>query len=62
MAVVMGVAPNIFLRPMEPAVTRLVERVSAGQALSVKKGSGVFFPAKDDGTRLPTPLSRPSPE
>jgi len=28
MAVVMGVAPNLFLRPMAPSVERLLERVS----------------------------------
>ena len=27
MAIVMGVFPNVFLKPMEPAVTRIVERV-----------------------------------
>jgi NADH-quinone oxidoreductase subunit M len=35
MAVVMGVVPNVFLKPMEPAVTRIVQRVEANQPLRV---------------------------
>jgi NADH-quinone oxidoreductase subunit M len=33
-AIVMGMLPNLFLRPAEPAVTRVVERVSQGGAFS----------------------------
>jgi NADH-quinone oxidoreductase subunit M len=40
MAVVMGVVPNLFLRPMEPAVTRIVQRVQANQELRVETGAG----------------------
>jgi NADH-quinone oxidoreductase subunit M len=40
MAVVMGVVPNLFLRPMEPAVTRIVQRVQANQELRVETGVG----------------------
>ena len=36
MAVVMGVAPTLFLRPMEPSVDRLVERVSRARTLSAE--------------------------
>ena len=31
----MGVAPNVFLKPMEPAVQRIVERVQARQPMRV---------------------------
>jgi NADH-quinone oxidoreductase subunit M len=36
MAILMGVAPGIFLRPMEPSVTRLIERVTANQPVRVR--------------------------
>jgi NADH-quinone oxidoreductase subunit M len=35
LAIVMGVVPNVFLKPMEPAVQRVVERVQASQPLRV---------------------------
>jgi NADH-quinone oxidoreductase subunit M len=35
MAIIMGVVPNVFLRPMEPAVQRIVERVQAHEPLRV---------------------------
>jgi NADH-quinone oxidoreductase subunit M len=35
-AIVMGVAPNVFLKPMEPAVQRIVDRVQARQPLEAK--------------------------
>ncbi len=35
MAILMGVVPNVFLRPMEPGVQRIVQRVQAHQALTV---------------------------
>jgi NADH-quinone oxidoreductase subunit M len=35
MAIFMGVFPSIFLRPMEPAVEKLVERLQASQPLRV---------------------------
>jgi NADH-quinone oxidoreductase subunit M len=34
-AIAMGVYPNVVLRPMEPAVQRIVDRVQAHQPLSV---------------------------
>jgi len=37
MAIVMGVAPMIFLKPMEPAVVRLVEQVRRNQGQSVQR-------------------------
>jgi NADH-quinone oxidoreductase subunit M len=35
-AIVMGVLPMLFLRPMEPAVTRVVERVQSAQPVRVE--------------------------
>jgi hypothetical protein len=36
MTIVMGVAPAVFLRPMAPAVDRLVERVTRSARLAVE--------------------------
>jgi NADH-quinone oxidoreductase subunit M len=36
MAVFMGVVPNLFLRPMEPAVNRVIERVTGAQPRQVE--------------------------
>jgi NADH-quinone oxidoreductase subunit M len=36
LAILMGVFPNVFLKPMEPAVQRIVERVQAHQPLVVR--------------------------
>jgi NADH-quinone oxidoreductase subunit M len=35
MAILMGVVPGIFLRPMEPAVTKVIERVTSAQPVRV---------------------------
>ena len=32
----MGVAPNVFLKPMEPAVQRIVDRIQARQPLQAE--------------------------
>jgi len=40
MAIFMGVFPNVFLKPMEPAVQRIVERVQAHQPASARLISG----------------------
>src|SRR5690606_16224179 len=37
MAILMGVAPVLFLAPMEPAVARLVDRVQSRQVLQVQQ-------------------------
>ena len=37
LSIAMGVVPNVFLKPMEPAVQRIVERVQAHQPLRVEK-------------------------
>jgi NADH-quinone oxidoreductase subunit M len=52
MAIVMGVYPNAFLRPMEPGVQRVVERVQAHQPLTVRAN----LPAPPS-----TPLTPPAP-
>ncbi len=36
MAILMGILPGIFLRPMEPAVNKLIERVTASQPARVR--------------------------
>jgi NADH:ubiquinone oxidoreductase subunit 4 (subunit M) len=36
MAVLMGVAPNLFLKPIEPAVTRMVHRMDSYQQRTVR--------------------------
>ncbi len=41
MAVVMGVFPMVFLRPMEPAVARLVDHVRRNQAQTVENPARV---------------------
>ncbi|MGE0594408.1 MAG: NADH-quinone oxidoreductase subunit M [Vicinamibacterales bacterium] len=39
LAIIMGVFPNVFLRPMEPAVQKLVERVQVAQRLQVENAA-----------------------
>jgi len=43
-AILMGVLPNLFLKPMEPSVTRVIAQVqqNASQRIQAKSGSGVF--------------------
>ncbi|MCA1648822.1 MAG: NADH-quinone oxidoreductase subunit M [Acidobacteria bacterium] len=50
MAVIMGVVPVVFMRPMEPAVTRVVERVTGRQ------------PAQVNAHPLPRETRSPRPE
>jgi NADH-quinone oxidoreductase subunit M len=38
MAIVMGVVPGVFMRPMEPAVTHVVDRLTLSQPGRVKNG------------------------
>jgi NADH-quinone oxidoreductase subunit M len=50
LAVVMGLFPGPFLRPMEPAVTRLIDRVAGSQPAQVeltRPGSGIRDPGSD---------------
>ena len=39
MAIVMGLFPTLFLAPTAPAIDKLVQRVSQGQQLDVRRGS-----------------------
>jgi NADH-quinone oxidoreductase subunit M len=41
MAIYMGVFPNVFLKPMEPAVSRIVQRVEQHQPLQVRSTAPV---------------------
>ena len=43
MSIVMGVAPNLFLAPMEPAVTRIVQRLEAREPMRVDAGWRSWF-------------------
>ena len=40
MTVVMGVAPNVFLRPMEPSIERLINQVHQGAPIRIQAGLG----------------------
>ena len=43
MSIVMGVVPNLFLAPMEPAVTRIVQRLEAREPMRVDTGWRSWF-------------------
>jgi len=43
MSILMGVAPNVFLAPMEPAVTRIVQRLEAREPMRVDAGWRSWF-------------------
>ena len=51
-AIGMGVAPNVFLKPMEPGIQRIVDRVQARQPLQV---DAVLPKAIKPSPRLPIP-------
>jgi NADH-quinone oxidoreductase subunit M len=54
LAIVMGLFPGPFLRPMEPAVNRVIDRVVGAQPAQVeltRPGSGVRDPGSDASTR-----------
>jgi hypothetical protein len=40
MAIVMGIAPGFFMRPMEVSVNRIIERVTGQQPAQVNGGPG----------------------
>jgi NADH-quinone oxidoreductase subunit M len=44
MAIVMGVVPNLFLRPMEPSVKKTIERVT-GRSYAQRSAAGHRLPA-----------------
>ena len=49
LSIVMGVVPNLFLAPMEPAVTRIVQRLEAREPMRVDAGWRGWFAS------VPTP-------
>src|SRR5687768_14268640 len=44
LAIAMGVVPMLFLKPMEPAVRKVVERMQSAQPLRVEQTFGTFGP------------------
>jgi NADH-quinone oxidoreductase subunit M len=55
LAVLMGVLPMLFLRPIEPSVTRMVQRMQSRQERTVQ-ATPVQTPVERP---VPTPRSRP---
>jgi NADH-quinone oxidoreductase subunit M len=61
MAIFMGVVPGVFLKPMEPAVTKVIERVTGTPPSRVTRGVSEPAPSSRE-SRVPSPESRvPSP-
>jgi NADH-quinone oxidoreductase subunit M len=62
MAILMGVLPNLFLRPIEPAVDRVLNRYHRGTATEIRAGFGLrdwgFVAGKDPAPA--TNLERPT--
>ena len=54
MAVLMGVLPNLFLRPMEPSVVRAVDRITGAQPARAGNPRGL---SADPALRLPAAAS-----
>jgi NADH:ubiquinone oxidoreductase subunit 4 (subunit M) len=46
LAIFMGVYPNLFLKPMEPSITRVIERVNGQQPAQVQATPPVERDAK----------------
>ena len=60
-AIGMGVAPNVFLKPMEPAIQRIVDRVQSRQPLRVE--DAVLPPSLKPKLKTPGPKPQaPSPK
>ncbi|HQZ40811.1 MAG TPA: NADH-quinone oxidoreductase subunit M [Vicinamibacterales bacterium] len=57
MAIVMGVFPNVFLKPMGPAVDRIVERVIAHQPASARTDADELRRGGPVAAHLPAPDS-----
>jgi hypothetical protein len=66
MAVLMGVLPGIFLKPMEPSVLRVIDRVNGSQPARVDNRSLVPAPSpatasaeprRFDDTGRPEPIA-----
>jgi NADH:ubiquinone oxidoreductase subunit 4 (subunit M) len=51
MTIVMGVFPMVFLKPMEPAVARLVEQVRRNEGETVRQSIG-----KPEAASLESPV------
>jgi NADH-quinone oxidoreductase subunit M len=59
MAIVMGVFPMIFLRPMEPSVARLVEHVRRHEGQTVRRFSSELRAASFES---PSPTRQSQPQ
>jgi len=55
MAIFMGVFPNVFLKPMEPAVTSIVQRIQAHQPASARMDGDELRRGKPASARLRAP-------
>jgi hypothetical protein len=55
MAIFMGVFPTLFLKPMEPSVKRVVERVQTTQNLRVRNEHGAVM--QDAKFKVQTPFA-----
>ena len=49
LSIVMGVVPNLFLAPMEPAVTRIAQRLEAREPMRVDAGWRAWFASPGAG-------------
>ncbi|HXW05552.1 MAG TPA: NADH-quinone oxidoreductase subunit M [Vicinamibacterales bacterium] len=61
MAVVMGVVPGVFLRPMEPSVALIIERVTGGQPQRVLAPASVDPHSAPPARQASVPLQREVP-
>ena len=55
MAIFMGIFPMVFLRPMEPAVARLVDQVRRNQSQTVQDPAGSAPALPEARSREPEP-------
>jgi NADH-quinone oxidoreductase subunit M len=60
-AIVMGVFPNVFLKPMEPAVGRIVQRIEQHQSFSARTRPGPHQPAAPL-PRITVPVASGAPD
>jgi NADH:ubiquinone oxidoreductase subunit 4 (subunit M) len=61
MAVLMGVFPMVFLKPMEPAVARLVEQVRRNEGQSVRAPDGIAGAREGIGVSVAEQTPIPNP-
>jgi NADH-quinone oxidoreductase subunit M len=57
-AIFMGILPGVFLRPMEPAITRVIDRVTGHQPSVVSASPTREFRAPSPESRAPSPEPR----